>query len=197
MDMEAWYVINTKPHAELQVNQALRVRGFQTYLPMLPPRREGRPQPLFPAYLFLRCELATVGVDSLQWVPGLRRIVSFAGRPATVPDDAVRLIRAQLDQIDAQGGLPKHTFKPGDEVVIGGGPLAGLRGVFQGPVGPVERVQILIRFLGQSNRAEVPVDLLRAASPDDQFTRRRGTRGRGRRIRYAPHTPHHAGAAPE
>jgi transcriptional antiterminator RfaH len=197
MGMEAWYVINTKPHAELQVNQALSVRGFETYLPMLPPRRDGRPQPLFPAYLFLRCEMETVGVDSLQWVPGLRRIVTFGGRQATVPDDAVTLIRSQLDQIEAQGGLPKHMFKPGDEVVIDGGPLAGLRGVFQGPVGPVERVQILIRFLGQSNRAEVPVDLLRAASPDDQFTRRRGTRGRGRRIRYAPPAPPPPDAASE
>jgi transcriptional antiterminator RfaH len=185
--MEAWYVVNTKPHGELRVHQALSVRGFQAYLPMLPPRRDGRPQPLFPAYLFVRCELETVGINDLQWIPGLRRVVQFAGRPAVVPDEAISLIQAHLDQIDAQGGLPKHPFKPGDEVVIDGGPLSGLRGVFQGPVGPAERVQILIRFLGQANRAEVPVEVLRAVSEDEkERSQRRGTRGHGRRIHYHP-----------
>ncbi len=182
--MEAWYAINTKPHAELRVDQALDVRGFQTYLPMLPPRRGGHPQPLFPAYLFVRCELETVGVANLQWIPGLRRIVQFGGRPAVVPDGAIDLIRAQLAQIEAQGGISQHPFKPGDEVVIDHGPLAGLRGVFQGPIGPAERVQILIRFLGQANRAEIPVDVLRSVSEDEKARPGRGTRGRGRRIRY-------------
>ncbi len=87
--------------------------------------------------------------------------------------------------------MPSHSFKPGDSVVIDSGPLAGLRGVFQGPLGPTERVQILIRFLGQSNRAEVPVELLRAAPEEGGQSnchehRRRGTRGHGRRIRYQP-----------
>ena len=76
---------------------------------------------------------------------------------------------------------------PGDTVVIDSGPLAGLRGVFQGPLGPAERVHILVRFLGETNRAEVPVETLRKAG-DEGFgpRRRRSTRGRGRRINYEP-----------
>jgi hypothetical protein len=69
-------------------------------------------------------------------------------------------------------------------VVIDQGPLAGLRGIFQGPIGPVERVRILVRFLGEINRAEVPVEALRRVDDEEFVSRRRGTRGAGRRIHY-------------
>jgi hypothetical protein len=62
-----------------------------------------------------------------------------------------------------------------------------LRGVFQGPLGPAERVRILVRFLGETNRAEVPIEALRKASDEDTTPRRRrGTRGGGRKIHYRP-----------
>lgn len=184
--MEAWYTLYTKPNAEARVARALSARGFEIFLPLLPPRRNGRSQPLFPAYLFVHCDLSLASVEALRWTPGLRRIVSFGDRPAVVPEAAIQLIREGLRAIEEAGGLPKHPFKPGDTVVIDSGPLAGLRGIFEGPVGPAERVRILIRFLGETNKAEVPVEILRRASEDDHILRRRrrGTRGRGRRIHY-------------
>ena len=185
--METWYALYTKPNAEAQVTRALEARGFRFFLPLLPPSRpEGRPQPLFPSYLFVQCDLSEVVVDSLQFLPGLRHIVSFSGKPAAVDQEAIDLMARELDEIEAAGGLIKHQFKPGDTVVIDSGPLAGLRGVFQGPMGPAERVRILVRFLGETNRAEVPLDAIRKASDDDGLgRRRRGTRGRGRRINYS------------
>lgn len=183
--MDAWYALYTKPNAEAQVARALMTRGLSVFLPLLPQRADGRIRPLFPAYLFVRCDLSEVGIDTLLWIPGLRRLLSLDGRPAVVPDAAIQLIEAGLREIEAAGGLPQHHFQPGDTVVIDTGPLAGLRGIFQGPVGPAERVRILIRFLGETNRAEVPVEALRAASDDDHLpVRRRGTRGRGRHIHY-------------
>jgi transcription antitermination factor NusG len=125
-----------------------------------------------------------VNVDELHFLPGLRRIVAFAGRPAVVSETAVALMTQELAEIEAAGGILKHQFKPGDTVVIDSGPLAGLRGVFQGPLGPAERVRILVRFLGETNRAEVPLETIRKASDDDARRRRRGTRGRGRKINY-------------
>lgn len=183
--MEAWYTLYTKPNAEAQVARTLIARGLTVFLPLLPSRPGGRLHPLFPAYIFVRCDLNVVGIVNLRWVPGLRRILSFGGQPAVVPDEAIRMIQEELQEIEAAGGLLKHRFKPGDTVVIDSGPLAGLRGIFQGPVGPVERVRILVRFLGETNRMQVPVEALRPAS-DDAFQprRRRGTRGHGRRIRY-------------
>jgi len=184
--MESWYALYTKPNAEAQVARTLTTRGLEAFLPLLPSRPDERIKPLFPTYVFVHCDLMVVGIDNLQWVPGLRHILSLGGRAAVVPDEAIALIQAGLREIEAAGGLPKHHFKPGDTVVIDQGPLAGLRGIFQGPMGPAERVHILIRFLGETNRAEVPVEALRAVSEDDDLSRRRrrGTRGAGRRIRY-------------
>lgn len=182
-----WYALNTKPRSEARVANALMARNYEIFLPLLPAAASEPLQPLFPSYLFVRCDLEVVSVASLQWILGLRRIVSFDGRPAIVPDQAIALIRAQLRQIEAQGGLPTHNFKPGDKVIIDEGPLAGLRGIFQGPLGPAERVHILIRFLGEVNRAEVPVAALRPAPAEPEPPlRRRGTRGHQRRITYEP-----------
>jgi transcriptional antiterminator RfaH len=184
--MNAWYALYTKPNSEVKVARTLKVRGFEAYLPLLPSKPGERIEPLFPTYLFVQCDLETLGIASLQWIPGLRRIVGFAGRPAVVPDAAIKLMETELRRIEEQGGLPTHSFKPGDEVVIEEGPLAGLRGVFQGPLGPAERVHILIDFLGQSNKAEVEVAALRPAAEveERERLRRRGTRGHGRRISY-------------
>ena len=116
--MDAWYTLHTKPQSEVQVHRALMARGFESYLPMLPPRKDRHAQPLFPAYLFVRCDMEAIGIGSLQWIPGLRRILAFAGRPAIVPDEAISLIHAKMAEIDADGGLPRHHFKAGDPVVI-------------------------------------------------------------------------------
>jgi transcriptional antiterminator RfaH len=185
--VEAWHVLYTKPNSEVKLHTALVARGFTAYLPLLPPRQDGYIEPLFPAYLFVRCDLETLGISALKWTPGLRRVVAFEGCPAVMPDEAIALIQAKMRQIEEHGGLPSHLFQPGDQVVIDKGPLAGLRGIFQGPTGPAERVQILIRFLGRANRADVPAGDLRPLSEfEDQQPnrRRRGTRGHGRRVRY-------------
>jgi transcription antitermination factor NusG len=186
--MEAWYALYTKPHSEPGVARTLNARGFATFLPLLPAPPGQRVTALFPSYLFVRCDLAVTGVSALNWIPGLARVLTFEGKPAIVPDRAIQMIREGLARIEQEGGLPSHPFKPGDEVIVDDGPLTGLSGVFQGPLGPGERVHILLHFLGRVNRAEVPVSMLRLASDGgEQRWRRRGTRGRRRRIQYAGH----------
>jgi transcriptional antiterminator RfaH len=188
--MEAWYALYTKPHSELRVAHALTTRGFTAFLPLLSEQPAERDLPLFPSYLFVRCDLAATGISVLEWLPGLCRVLSFEGKPAVVPDQAIEMIRGELRRIEEEGGLPRHPFKPGDEVIVDEGPLAGLHGIFQGPMGPAERVHILLSFLGQANRTEVPVSMLRLASEGyDRPWRRRGTRGAGRRIRYTGSPP--------
>jgi len=101
-----------------------------------------------------------------------------------IPDEAVALVRQRLEKITAQGGLPSHGFQLGDELRFASGPLQGLHAVFEGPLTPSERVRVLIQFLGQANRAEVPVsDLEPARETDSKRWQGRRSRGRGRPIR--------------
>ena len=193
--MEKWYTLYTKPNAEALVARTLTGRGLTVLLPLLPRGLVARLRPLFPAYLFVRCDLAVIGIETLQWVPGLRRVLSFGGRPAVVPDKR-RADRPRPGRNQAAGGLPQHAFKPGDTVVIDHGPLAGYA-ASSGADRPAQRVRILVRFLGETNRAEVPVEALRRAGEEGlRPGRRRGTRGHGRQIhtRVDPHTVHLCGA---
>lgn len=183
---EHWYALYTKPHAERQVAQILGERGIEVFLPTVKQfrRRQWLESPFFPCYLFARIDFDEMGYSAVAWTPGLRRVIAFEGRPAVVPEEAIEMIRQRMAELEAQGGLPAHGFKPGDEVRFKDGPLQGLHAVFEGPMGPAERVRVLIRFLGQVNRAEVPVaDLERVPRVEGKRKRPRRTRGRGRRIR--------------
>ena len=195
-----WYALYTRPNAERQVTAALHERGIEVFLPTvrkhhrrrwqegLPaPRAARQAGPLFPCYLFARVDLDRVGYSAVAWTPGLRRMVAFGDKPAVVPEEAIEMIRQRLAEVEGQGGLPAHGFKPGDEVRLKDGPLLGLHAIFEGPMGPVERVRVLIRFLGEANRAEVPVaDLERVPVIERECKRPRRTRGQGRRIAGKP-----------
>lgn len=186
--MDQWYTLHTKPNAEYQVAAALEQRGFYTYLPQLGIRRarkRGVRKPFFPCYLFIKVDLEIVGVSSVQWTPGLRRIVAFDDRPLPLPDEAINLIRRKLGEVEAAGGWPAHNFTPGDTVRIIEGPFQNMLAIFDGPTTPAERVQVLLNILGHYNRVELDVTALEKAPPGAKLPRPkrpRRTRGRGRRI---------------
>ena len=174
-----WVVLYTKPNAEARVARALHDRDIEVFLPTVKQRRRGRWQewPFFPCYLFARVDFQRVGYSTVAWTPGLRWVVTFASKPAVMPDEAVEAIRQRLLEIDGQGGLPAHGLQPGDTVRFKSGPLRGLHAVFEGPMKLAERVRVLIQFLGHVNRAEVPVaDLERVPEIEGKRKRMRRTR---------------------
>jgi transcriptional antiterminator RfaH len=192
--MEHWYTLYTKPNAEYQVVDALQGHGIQTYLPEMEApgaRKEPRRKPFFPCYLFVKVDLEEVGLSQVRWIPGLRRIVAFDDRPTPLADEVIDVMRRKLEGISAAGGLPSYAFQPGDTVRITQGPLQGMLAVFEKPTTPTERVQILLAFLGQASRMQIPVtDLEKVppgveASPPAPPSRPRRTRGRGRHIKTA------------
>jgi transcription elongation factor/antiterminator RfaH len=187
--MEQWYTLYTKPNAEYQVVTALQKRGIETYLPEIEIAKERRVRdrkPFFPCYLFIKADLKVVGLSRVRRTPGLRRIVAFDDCPVPLPDEVINLIRCKLDELNAAGGQPMHTFRPGDTVRITDGPLQNMLAVFEGPTTPAERVQVLLTFLGHARRASVPVtDLEKTPSGAEVSVpkRPRRTRGQGRRIK--------------
>ena len=193
--MEHWYTLHTKPNAEYQVIAALQQREIETYLPEIvtPTANKGkRNQPFFPCYLFVRIDFELVGFSTMQWTPGLRRIVAFDEQPLPLPDEVIELIREGADRLQAGGGgLPQHNFKPGDTVRIKAGPFQDMLAIFAGPTTPAQRVQVLLEILGHARRVKVAVTDLEKTEPQAATAppkRPRGTRGGGRRIMYAGHS---------
>jgi transcription elongation factor/antiterminator RfaH len=186
--MEQWYTLYTKPNAEYQVVTALQQRGVQTYLPegeFHTSHRGRKRKPFFPCYLFIKVDFEIVGFSSLQWMPGLRYIVAFEDRPVPLPNEVIDLIRCKLGEIEAAGGWPAHSFKPGDTVRIIDGPFRDMLAIFDGPTTPAQRVQVLLEILGRTSRLQIDVTDLEKASPRSEVPesrRPRRTRGQGRRI---------------
>jgi transcriptional antiterminator RfaH len=187
--MELWYALHTKPNSEYQVAVVLEERGITTYLPEIEApksRQKRKSKPFFPCYLFAQADLESIGLSLLQWTPGLRTIVTFGERPAPVSDDLIDLVRRKLGEIEASGGYPSHPFRPGDPVRITDGPFRDMLAIFEGPLTPAERVQVLLNILGRTSRVHVEVeDLEKAPGHADVDApapkRPRRTRGRGRR----------------
>jgi transcriptional antiterminator RfaH len=166
--MEQWYTLHTKPYAEYYVTAVLQQRGIETYLPEIEsPKAPGerKKRPFFPCYLFIKVDFEAVGMSCVQWTLGLRRIVAFDDRPVPLPDEVIELIRCRLGEIQAAGGWPAHSFKPGDTVCITDGPFRDMLAIFDGPTTPARRVQVLLEILGRVSRMQIDVTDLEKVSP--------------------------------
>ena len=114
-----------------------------------------------------------------QRIPPNATIVEVDGQRLPISNVA-QLQNSPSPVLFLSRGMHAVRFRPGERVRVTEGPLAGLEAVFQGP-GPAERVRILIRFLGQANRAVVSEEALEKVVERQHPPRR--TRGKGRAIR--------------
>ena len=155
--MEHWYALYTKPKKERQVQHALDDRGIETFLPEIRRRsKEGKKKRVFfPCYLFARVDFEKVSFSSVNWTPGLRRVISFGGKPTVVRQEVVDTIRTRLAQIEAVGYDSCYGFKPGQRVSIKSGPLKDLEAVFDRRLSSSDRVRILVEILGRQTACEV------------------------------------------
>jgi transcriptional antiterminator RfaH len=179
-------VIQAQVRKELLVAAVLEAQlGAVVYLPQVQQRWRGRlePRPFFPGYLFVQGGPLGVEVSAIQTQPGVVRVVAFGGAPCAVDEAVVEALRAQVDELNAEGGLPQHPFKPGEAVRLRRGPLEGMEAVFVGPMRPAQRVQVLLTFLGRQQQTWVAPEDLEMVGPEPERMRERRTRGKGRRIR--------------
>ena len=181
-----WYALHTKPYTERRVALQLGQRDVETYLPQFEKtlsNQHKRMSPLFPGYLFALLDLDQ-GSSDWQWTVGLRYVVAYGDNPIPVPEDLIRHIETQLQKMsDAKG--PGHGLKPGDTVRIKHGPFQDMLAIFEGPMSPSARVQVLLNTLYRAVRLRIDADDLQKVDPPKQDTpgkRPRRTRGRGRRI---------------
>jgi transcriptional antiterminator RfaH len=151
-----WYALYTKPRREHQVDATLRGQGIETFLPTVERkvRRRDRPDRVvyFPCYLFARMDLTVVPRSTIDWMPGIRRIVGTGGQPAVVDDEIVEMVRQRLEAIEEVG---YGNLKQGDRVRIISGPLRDLEAVFDKHMSPANRVRILLDVVGRMTPVEI------------------------------------------
>lgn len=154
--MKRWYALYTKPKKERQVDALLQEQGIETYLPTVQRkvRRRDRPDRIvyFPCYLFARLDLSDTPRSSIDWMPGIRHIVSLGERPAVVADEIVALLRRRLEGIEEMG---YGSLKQGDRVRITSGPLRELEAIFDQPLSAADRVRVLLDVMGRMTPVEI------------------------------------------
>src|SRR5580704_16613545 len=89
-----WYCARTKPkHEHIAAANIARKLDLEVFHPRLRVERATRRgimrlvEPLFPCYIFVRCELDKC-VDDIRHVTGISSLVHFGQRIPAVPDSA-------------------------------------------------------------------------------------------------------------
>ena len=119
-----WHVLFTKPRHEWRVAEALQARDLDVYVPVMwyhGKRGTLLARAFFPRYMFARLDWDATGMVGVQWTPGLKRVVSFDGQPAWLPDAKVAYLREKLEVLDGDEFLK---LKPGEPVRVTRGPFA-------------------------------------------------------------------------
>lgn len=126
-----WYAISTRHQHERMVADALRMKGFETFLPLYSAAHRWKDRtkilnlPLYPSYVFLKG-----GFDrrlQLLTTPGLVGVVGFGGRPGIIPENQIVAIRRVI-----AGGVraePVPFLNCGEKVRVKAGLLEGIEGI--------------------------------------------------------------------
>ena len=188
-----WYVVRIQAHADHLAADALSRSGFEVFSPQIKvpsSRMENGEEPLFPGYMFLRCDLESESLPPFQSTHRVLGWVRFGNDIAWVSDQVVDELRKRLEMIDREGGL-RRRFHSGELVRIVSGALQGLAEVIDDSRSVQAKVRVVLEFMGRSVLAEVSGLDLQPAGDLSWAQRRttRGTRGKGRWIRMAEPTP--------
>ena len=159
--MNAWYVINTKPKKESEVEKQLRDVGYEVFLPRM--RGLISPKPLFPSYLFIRANfMDQLSHRLVRYTRGVKRILGDEAGPSPIESGVVDLIQ----KMTRDGSLVEQEllFRKGDQVTVKRGVLKDLIGIIEKNVSDRGRVKILFKWINVSLRAMLKyTDLEKAA----------------------------------
>ena len=151
-----WYALYTSAHHEKRVASQLQARGVDHFLPLCSSTRRWKDRrvslelPLFPGYVFVRCDLRD------RWhvlqAPGVVHLVGFGGKPCSLPDsEIVALQKGILSGLNVE---PHANLSVGTRVRVLRGPLEGVKGILVRKK-KVCRVVLSLDLIGRSASVEV------------------------------------------
>ncbi len=159
-DVLRWYVIQTQPKQEQRAEDNLKAGMVETFFPKLKEvkfnrytgRRTDLIKPLFPNYIFARFQ-ALYLLHKVHFTRGINKVVNFGSGPASIEDDALRIIR---ENVQEDGCVSfKDDLTCGDQVVVKDGPLRNFSGIFEKEMKANERVSILLSTVAYQGRVVV------------------------------------------
>ena len=170
----AWYVLRTQVKKERSaaalLNQDAEVEVFFPKVRYLKTTRRGKVwwvEPLFPGYLLARFDRASHG-RAVTHAQGISKIVSFGEQFPEVPEAFVESLRAEVAKHDEHDGEITVGWKveQGQEVEVAEGPFKGFQGEVVEVRPSLERVSLLLEFLGEEKPIEMDIRSLILANPD-------------------------------
>lgn len=167
--MLEWYAVFTKPRGENQALNALLAKNVEVYLPTIRVRpvnpRARHTQPFFPRYLFVRADLETVGLSTINWTPGVTSVVTAGGRAVPVPVTLIDTLRKRLANLEPPPEAAPVPFRQGEPVVIAQGPLQGINAVFDASLDGKGRVRVLVEILQRQVAVDLDLEHLHKLDP--------------------------------
>ena len=149
--MKHWYALQSKPQQENFLWGQLCMRNIDAYYPRIRVQtvnpRSKKIKPYFPGYMFVNVDLDQVGVSTIQWMPGVARMLSFGNEFAPIPDHLMQAIRERVDTINASDSEMFASLKQGDIVVLRSGVFAGYEAIFDTRLPGHDRVRVLLNLL--------------------------------------------------
>jgi transcription antitermination factor NusG len=123
-----WFALRVKARQEWRVNELLRHKGYELFLPTRAQTRGGiqdHCRPLFPGYLFCRLD-PRIRLPILT-TPGVMGFVGAGKVPLPVEDEELDNVRVIVASRLSRENVPM--LSKGDRVLVVEGPLRGIEGV--------------------------------------------------------------------
>jgi transcription antitermination factor NusG len=153
-----WVAVMVRTHYERVAATQLERHGYELFLPLYTPhgsRARTARTPLFSGYLF--CRYAVAHPFRIIQAPGVLRILSADGRPASVPEEEVESVRRVV--LAGVAAEPCPMLGVGERVRVIAGPLAGLCGTLLATHART-RVVVSVSILRRAVAAEVAIEQL-------------------------------------
>jgi transcription antitermination factor NusG len=166
--VESWHVAYTMPRSEQKIYDFLRRTGVTSFFPVQSVLRKWSDRikrielPLFPNYIFVR--VSPQRRFEVTNVEGVVRYVSFAGRPAVVPDSVIEsLQKLSGNEMEVDQDPFYHMGMP---VMICEGPFAGVKGYLVKRNGK-ERLQVRVETLKSTVSIEISTSAVVALTAEE------------------------------
>jgi transcriptional antiterminator RfaH len=165
-DKAHWYVIHTHPKQEDRADSNLKVLGVSICNPKIRERRYNQfsivptyvTKSLFPRYIFAQFKINDL-YHKVRFTRGVSSVVSFGDGPTPISEEVIMLIQSNIKE----DGFVKfdEEIRPGDRVMVMGGPLKNFAGIFEREMKETERVRILLETVSYQAHIEIERDMVK------------------------------------